>query len=182
MIRQTGIEGLVIIEPKVFKDDRGYFMESFNTAIMESLGIKQTWVQDNESFSYYGTIRGLHYQCGESAQAKLVRAVTGEVLDVVVDLRKDRPTFGKVFSILLSGENKKQLLVPRGFAHGYSVLSSEAIFSYKCDNYYDRSSEGGVHPLDKTLQVDWMINEDEAIISEKDKQLPFFSEHKPIGL
>ena len=179
MIRKTGIKDLVLIEPRVFKDARGYFMESFNTQWMDQVSTKHNWVQDNEAYSSYGVLRGLHYQRGEHAQSKLVRVIQGKVLDVVVDLRKDSPTYGRVFSEILSGTNKLQMLIPRGFAHGYVVLSEQAIFAYKCDNYYNKDSEGSIHPLDKTLNIDWMVNHDKITLSEKDAVAPEFGQHLP---
>lgn len=159
--------------PNIFIDQRGYFFESYQSKEFINSGLDYFFVQDNEAYSNFGTVRGLHYQIGKYAQAKLVRVVEGEVLDVVVDLRKSSPMFGRYFSIVLSGENKKQLLIPRGFAHGYSVLSNTAIFSYKCDNYYQKSAEAGIHPLDPGLQIDWKVPTDKIILSEKDQTWPF---------
>jgi dTDP-4-dehydrorhamnose 3,5-epimerase len=178
MIKETGIKDLVIIEPRVFHDDRGYFMESFNREWWQDGDTKYDWVQDNEAFSTRGVLRGLHFQSGEHAQAKLVRVIYGEVLDVVVDLRLDSPTKGKVFSQILSGENKIQLLVPRGFAHGYIVLSDEAIFTYKCDNLYDKPSERGIHPFDPNLNIDWIISKEDILLSKKDQDQPFMDKVK----
>ena len=181
MIKKTGIEGLLLIEPKVFGDDRGYFFESFNEGAFKKYGLEFLWVQDNESFSSRGVLRGMHYQTGRSAQAKLVRVIHGEVLDVVVDLRKDSPSFGQHFSEVLSGENKKQILIPRGFAHGFIVLSDEAIFAYKCDNFYDPDSEASIHPLDPKLKIDWILPTPLIRMSPKDdKGLPF-DQHTPSG-
>jgi dTDP-4-dehydrorhamnose 3,5-epimerase len=171
---ETGFDGLKIFEPKVFQDSRGYFFESFNSATFRAAGIESTFVQDNESRSQYGVLRGLHYQLNPMAQAKLVRVVEGEVLDVVVDIRKGSPTYGKHFSLLLSAENKKQLYIPRGFAHGFSVLSETCIFQYKCDNYYSKESEGGISYNDPELGIDWNIKPGEAIVSDKDSLLPAF--------
>ena len=168
--RETGFPGLVVFEPNVFRDERGYFFESFNQKVFEERGITNPFVQDNQSFSKKGTLRGLHYQLNPNAQSKLVRALQGSVLDVVVDLRKGSPMFGKSFSILLSDENQLQLFVPRGFAHGYSVLSDTAVFFYKCDGYYDKNSERGIAYNDPELAIDWKVNLSEAIVSEKDKQ------------
>ncbi len=169
----TPLSGCFVIEPKIFEDDRGYFMESYNQNTFEK-GIEQKvhFVQDNQSFSSKGVLRGLHYQTGEHAQAKLVRVIQGEVLDVVVDIRPESSTFGESFSILLSGENQKQLFVPRGFAHGFLVTSEKAMFFYKCDNFYNAPSEGGIIFNDSRLNIDWRFPEDQLIISEKDKILP----------
>ena len=171
---ETGFPGLKIFEPRVFADSRGYFFESFNKLVFQDAGIDVEFVQDNESRSQRGVLRGLHYQMNPMAQAKLVRVVEGEVLDIVVDIRKGSPTFGKIFSVALSAENKKQLFIPRGFAHGFAVLSENAIFQYKCDNYYSKESESGIHVYDQNLNIEWGITREEAIISEKDKVLPSF--------
>lgn len=171
-VKETKLKGCFIIDPKVFEDSRGYFFESFNQeAFNRLIGKNINFIQDNESFSTKGVLRGLHFQKGEHAQAKLVRVIKGRVLDVAVDIRKDSPTFGEHVSLELSEENKKQLFVPRGFAHGFIVLSDTAIFSYKCDNYYSKESEGGIIYNDKQLNIDWKLNEDEFIISEKDMLL-----------
>jgi dTDP-4-dehydrorhamnose 3,5-epimerase len=175
---QTEFPGLLIYEPTVFEDARGYFYESFSQKIFAEAGIIRPFVQDNQSKSQYGTIRGLHYQMGDMAQSKLVRVLHGEVLDVVVDLRVDSPTYGKWFSIVLSAENKRQFFVPRGFAHGYSTLSPEAVFFYKCDNYYAKAAEGGVFYNDPNLAIDWQVNADAALLSEKDMILPHFGQHQ----
>lgn len=176
-ITETHLQGCFIIEPTVFEDERGYFFESFNEKkLQEALGYAPRFVQDNQSRSSYGVVRGLHQQLGASAQAKLVRAVEGSVLDVVVDARKNSLTYGQSLAVELSAENKKQLFVPRGFLHGFSVLSKEAVFFYKCDNFYDKDSEAGVHPLDSDLQIDWKIVADEMILSEKDKNAPMFKD------
>ena len=172
-ITETKLKGCYVIEPKIYKDNRGYFYESFNLDKFNSaLGLNVNFVQDNESFSIKGTLRGLHYQIGQHAQAKLVRVIQGKVLDVVVDLRNGSPTYGENVSLELSDENKKQLFIPKGFAHGFVVLSETAIFSYKCDNYYDKSSEGGIIYNDPTLNIDWLLPDNELIISEKDVVLP----------
>ncbi len=161
------------IEPKVIYDERGYFMESFNEKrFQEGIGQKVHFVQDNQSFSTKGVLRGLHYQTGEHAQAKLVRVIDGEVLDIVVDIRPESATYGEKVSILLSAENKKQLFIPRGFAHGFVVLSETATFFYKCDNFYNRESEGGILYNDPEINIDWQFSEHELIVSEKDKVLP----------
>jgi len=170
---ETKLKGCFIIEPQVFKDNRGYFFESFNQdSFNELIGEVIDFVQDNESFSSKGVLRGLHFQTGDYAQAKLVRVVKGKVLDVVVDMRKESPTFSKHFSIELSEENKTQLFVPRGFAHGFIVLSDTAIFSYKCDNFYNKASEQGLRYDDPSLGIDWMLSANEFIVSEKDLVLP----------
>ncbi|MBK9221357.1 MAG: dTDP-4-dehydrorhamnose 3,5-epimerase [Saprospiraceae bacterium] len=174
-ITETHIKGLFILEPKIFKDERGCFYETFNSKQFIRNNLSYFFVQDNEAESKFGVIRGLHYQHSTMAQAKLVRVTFGEVLDVVVDLRKGSPTFKSVFSIILSNENKKQLLIPRGFAHGYSVLSPSCLFQYKCDNYYAVSHEAGINPLDMSLSIDWKISEQDRIISSKDANLPFFN-------
>lgn len=166
---ETGFPGLIVYEPKIFRDERGYFFESFNSKTFEEKGITRNFVQDNQAFSSYGILRGLHYQLAPHAQAKLVRVFQGEVLDVVVDLREGSPSFGKQYSILLSGENQKQLFVPRGFAHGYAVLSPTAVFFYKCDNFYNKTAESGIAYNDPALSIDWKIPNDKIILSEKDK-------------
>ncbi|WP_418508825.1 dTDP-4-dehydrorhamnose 3,5-epimerase [Corallibacter sp.] len=172
---ETKLKDCFVIEPNVFADDRGYFFESYNKEkFNKALGQNINFVQDNESFSSKGVLRGLHFQKGEFAQAKLVRVIKGEVLDVAVDLRPDSPSFGKYESVVLTGENKKQFFVPRGFAHGFVVLSDTAIFSYKCDNFYNKESEGGLIFNDKTLNIDWKLPESECLLSEKDKILPTF--------
>ncbi|MBI3137972.1 MAG: dTDP-4-dehydrorhamnose 3,5-epimerase [Sphingobacteriales bacterium] len=169
---ETDFPGLLIFEPRVFEDSRGYFFESFNDRIFREQGIGSQWVQDNQSGSNYGVIRGLHYQLPPNAQTKLVRVLCGEILDVVVDIRKGSPFYGKVFSLVLSSDNKKQLLIPKGFAHGFSVLSEKAEVLYKCDGFYGKESEGGILYNDPALNIDWGIPADRAIISEKDKLLP----------
>ncbi|MBL0308171.1 MAG: dTDP-4-dehydrorhamnose 3,5-epimerase [Bacteroidetes bacterium] len=173
---ETGFQGLKVFEPRVFADSRGYFFESFNKNIFREAGIDVEFVQDNESRSQRGVLRGLHYQLNPIAQAKLVRVVEGEVLDIVLDIRQGSPTYGKNYRIRLSEENKKQLYIPRGFAHGFSVLSENAIFQYKCDNYYSKESEGGILYNDPALQIDWGIEVSSAIISDKDKVLPLFKD------
>ena len=175
-IIETGIEGLVVIEPKVFGDSRGYFFEVFNEReFTEKVG-NVRFVQDNESKSRYGVVRGLHFQKGEFAQAKLVRVVSGAVLDVAVDLREGSPTYGKWHAEELSAENHRMMFIPRGFAHGFSVLSEEVVFQYKCDNLYNPASEGAVAWNDPTLAIDWRIPEEDVILSEKDKHHPFLYE------
>ena len=173
--KETKLKGCFIIEPSVYKDERGYFIESYNQKRFNDLiNDEVNFVQDNQSFSSKGVIRALHYQLGEHAQAKLVRVLEGKVLDVAVDLREDSPTFKQHFSIELSAENKKQLFIPSGFAHGFVVLSDTAHFFYKCDNFYNKEAEGGIIYNDKTLNIDWILNEDELIVSEKDRVLPSF--------
>lgn len=170
---ETKLKGCFILEPKIIKDERGYFMESFNEkTFQEGIGQKVAFVQDNQSFSTKGVLRGLHYQCGEHAQAKLVRVLQGEVLDVAVDLRPESETFGQYESVLLSAENQFQFFVPRGFAHGFLVLSETATFFYKCDNFYNKESEGGLIFNDKNVNIDWNFPLQDLIISDKDKVLP----------
>lgn len=167
--KETGIQGLYVFEPKVLSDERGYFYESYNENIFNDFGITTRFVQDNQSYSKKNTIRGLHYQLNPNAQAKLVRVIYGEVLDVAVDLRIHSPTYGKHFSVRLSADNHLQLYIPRGFAHGYSVLSETAIFFYKCDGFYHKESERGILYNDPDLAIDWLVNEQDAIVSQKDK-------------
>lgn len=170
---ETKLKGCFEIQPNVIGDERGYFMESFNQSkFNEGVGQEVRFVQDNQSFSKRGVLRGLHYQCGEHAQAKLVRVLEGEVLDVAVDIRPDSPTYGEHVTILLTAENKKQFFVPRGFAHGFVVLSETATFFYKCDNFYNKESEGGIIYNDPTLGIDWQVPESEYTISAKDQVLP----------
>lgn len=169
---KTEFPGLLIFEPKVWQDDRGYFFESYNKQTFSDEGVEINFIQDNQASSAFGVIRGLHYQLEPYAQTKLIRALSGNILDVAVDIRKGSPTFGKVFTLELSAENKKQLLVPKGFAHGYSVISKTAEVFYKCDTFYNKESEGGIAYNDKELNIDWKIPEDEAIISEKDTKHP----------
>lgn len=175
-IIQTPIQGLLIIKPRVFEDERGYFYESFNRKKFADLGVHIDLCQDNQSKSSYGVVRGLHYQLHPYSQSKLVSAIRGTVWDVAVDLRKDSPTFGQWYGIELSEENKLQFLIPKGFAHGFSVLSEMAVFSYKCDEYYNPQSEAGIIYNDVSLNVDWKIPLDKAIVSDKDKILPSFQE------
>lgn len=170
---ETKLKGCFVLEPMVFVDERGYFMESFNEERFNSaIDDKVDFIQDNQSFSSKGVIRALHYQVGQYAQAKLVRVLSGNVLDIAVDLRRDSPTFGEHFSIELSSKNKKQLFIPRGFAHGFVVLSETAEFFYKCDNYYNKESEGGIIFNDPTLNIDWKLPQEQLLVSEKDKVLP----------
>lgn len=178
---ETHLKGCFILEPKVFKDERGYFMESFNDLVFqEGVGQKVNFVQDNQSYSSRGVLRGLHYQCGENAQAKLVRVIKGEVLDVAVDIRPNSKTYGQYIAVELTAENQKQLFIPRGFAHGFLVLSESALFFYKCDNYYNKESEGGIIFNDPTINIDWNFSKEELIISEKDSLLPRLEKAKKI--
>ena len=174
-ITRCHIKDLLILEPRVFEDERGYFFESFNlNKFKEATGLNPEFVQDNESKSTYGTLRGIHFQTAPFEQAKLVRAVSGKLLDVVVDLRKGSETFGQWYSEILSDENKKQLFVPRGFGHGFVVLSEMAIFSYKVDNFYSKEHDGGIIWDDGQINIDWQIPKDSVILSEKDKNLSSF--------
>lgn len=166
---KTAIDGVVIVEPRIFKDDRGYFFESYNEQEFISNGITNRFVQDNQSKSSYGVVRGLHCQLGEHAQAKLVRVLAGKVLDVVVDFRKDSPTFLQYVAVELSAENNRQLFIPRGFLHGFSVLSETAVFAYKCDNLYCKESEFGIRFDDPTIGVDWQVPADKILVSDKDR-------------
>lgn len=168
----TGFEGLLVYEPTVFGDERGYFFESYNSQTFKNAGLNIQFVQDNQSFSKYGVIRGLHYQLPPYAQCKLIRVLQGTILDVVMDLRKSSSTFEKIYSIELSSQNKKQLLVPKGFAHGFSVLSEEAVIMYKCDGFYNKESEAGIVYNDPDLAIDWKIPAGKALVSEKDALLP----------
>lgn len=171
-IESTNFPGLIIIEPAIYKDDRGYFFESYNTGTLNLQGINYVFVQDNQAKSSYGVVRGLHYQLAPFAQTKLIRVLKGNIYDVVVDIRKNSATYKQWFGIELSEENHKQLLIPKGFAHGYSVLSNEAVILYKCDDFYNKEAERGILYNDKLLNIDWKINEDKCIISAKDKTLP----------
>lgn len=164
----TEFSGLFVIEPQIFTDSRGYFFESYNKETFEKNGLYYNWVQDNQSMSSYGVIRGLHFQTGDYEQAKLVRCLSGSILDVVVDLRPYSPTFKKYYSVELTSENKKMILIPRGFAHGFSVTSLKAEVMYKCDNVYNKASEGSLIYNDPTLNIDWKIIKGYEIISEKD--------------
>ena len=171
----TGFPDLLVFEPTVFDDSRGFFFEAYNQKNFGGAGIENQFLQDNQSRSTYGVIRGLHYQVPPFAQAKLVRALVGSILDVVVDIRKGSPTFGKVFAIELSAANKKQLFVPAGFAHGFSVLSEAAEVLYKCDQFYSKANEHGILYNDPALQIDWQIPLEQAIVSDKDTVLPVFA-------
>lgn len=166
---KTDIEGVVIIEPRIFKDERGYFYESFSQREFEEKVYRTVFVQDNQSKSSYGVLRGLHFQKPPYCQSKLVRCIKGAVLDVAVDIRKGSPTFGKYVAVELTEENHRQFFVPRGFAHGFAVLSEEAVFQYKCDNFYCKESEGSVAWNDPQLAIDWRIPADKVLLSEKDK-------------
>jgi dTDP-4-dehydrorhamnose 3,5-epimerase len=171
----TPLPGVIVFEPRVFPDDRGFFFESYNQRLFRENNIVNEFVQDNQSYSSFGVIRGLHYQREPHAQSKLVRVILGKILDVVVDLRAGSPAFGKSFSIELSAENKKQLFIPKGFAHGFSVLSETAELAYKCDQFYNKQSESGVRYNDPQLNIDWKIPTEKAIISDKDALLPAFN-------
>jgi dTDP-4-dehydrorhamnose 3,5-epimerase len=176
-IKQTVIEGCYELVPRVFHDDRGHFFESFNLrGFQQATGLDINFVQDNQSFSTKGVLRGLHYQKGASAQAKLVRVLDGEVLDVAVDIRKESPSYGQVFTTVLSADNNKQLFIPRGCAHGFVTLSKTATFFYKCDNYYDPKAETGIIYNDERFQIDWILPEASLLISEKDLVLPTFND------
>ena len=176
-IIKTPIEGLLVIEPRVFRDARGYFVETYNEQRYHEAGIDAKFVQDNQSCSSYGVVRGLHFQKPPYAQAKLVCCTVGRVLDVAVDLRPDSPTYGQWYGVELSEENKRQFFIPKGFAHGFSVLSESAIFTYKCDEFYHPEAEGGILLNDQTLAIDWHIPEKARIISEKDTKHPTFDEY-----
>ena len=175
-IETTPIQDLVILNPTVFEDARGYFFEAYNQNVLIAEGIQINFVQDNQSFSKRGTLRGLHYQNPPFAQTKLVRVLEGEIVDVAIDLRKDSPTYGQHFALRLSAENKKQLLIPQGFAHGFSVISETATVLYKCDQFYNKASEGGIRFDDPALNIDWGIDLKAAIVSEKDQILPLFTD------
>lgn len=176
-LRKTPLKDCFILKPKLFRDERGLFYETYNQQLFQKItGLKINFVQDNQSISTRGVLRGLHYQKGKMAQAKLVRVIKGEILDIVVDLRKNSGTFGKSFSVVLDDVENLQLFVPRGFAHGFITLSDQSIFAYKCDNFYDKVSEGGIIYNDATLALDWHLPREEFIISEKDLELPTFEE------
>ena len=172
-IKQTSLPGVLEIFPRIFPDSRGYFFESFRQDWLDQLGVHESWVQDNQSFSQKGTVRGIHFQRGAHAQAKLVRVIAGKVLDVAVDLRKGSPSFGQVYSTILDTEKNNLLYIPAGFGHGFSVLE-DAVFVYKCSNYYHKDSEGGVRWSDPSLGIDWQVSE--PIVSEKDHILPTLAE------
>ncbi len=173
---KTNIDGVVIIEPKIFKDNRGYFFESFNEKEFKEKVADINFVQDNESKSSYGVLRGIHFQAPPFAQSKLVRVVKGKVLDVAVDLRKDSPTFGQWTSVILSARNHKQFFLPQGMGHAFVVLTKTAVFQYKCDNFYNKESEGAIIWNDKTLNIDWIVQEKDIVLSEKDKKHPTLEE------
>ncbi len=175
-IIKTDIEGVVILEPRIFSDPRGYFYESFSQREFTEKVCNTTFVQDNQSKSSYGVLRGLHFQSAPYAQSKLVRVVTGKVLDVAVDIRTGSPSYGKHVAVELSGDNHRQLFIPRGFAHGFVVLSKEVIFQYKCDNFYAKESEGAIMWNDSDLGIDWGITEQEAILSAKDEKNTLFKD------
>lgn len=176
----TPIEGLLIVEPQVFGDARGYFLETYNEERYRAAGITARFVQDNQSFSSYGVVRGLHFQRPPYTQAKLVSCIQGSVLDVAVDLRHDSPTFGQHVAVLLSEENKRQFYIPKGFAHGFSVLSETALFSYKCDELYHPEADGGISLLDPALGIDWQVPAEKMNLSEKDKHHPLLADLGPI--
>ena len=178
-IINTSIEGVVIIEPRIFKDPRGYFFESYSQIDFNDKVRTIHFVQDNESRSSYGVLRGLHYQKPPFAQSKLVRVIHGTVLDVAIDIRRGSPTFGKHVAVELSGENHRQFFIPRGFAHGFIVLSEEALFQYKCDNFYTPQSEGAIAWNDPELAIDWRLPEDKIILSEKDSHHPMLKDSEP---
>lgn len=173
---KTNIEGVVLLEPKIFGDERGYFFEFYSQREFDQKVASVRFVQENESKSRYGVVRGLHYQRGEAAQAKLVSVVKGRVLDVAVDLRRTSPTFGKYVAVELSEENKRQMFVPRGFAHGFAVLSEEAVFQYRCDNYYAPTEERGIAWNDPAIGIDWGVPTEEVILSEKDTKNPLLQD------
>ncbi|HBY69481.1 MAG TPA: dTDP-4-dehydrorhamnose 3,5-epimerase [Xanthomarina gelatinilytica] len=176
-LQQTTLKDCFILKPRIFQDERGFFSETYNKQTFKKVtGLEIDFVQDNQSISTYGVLRGLHFQRGPMAQSKLVRVVKGKVLDIIVDIRKNSETFGKHISVLLDDVEQKQLFVPRGFAHGFITLSETSVFAYKCDNFYDKTSEGGIIYNDATLGLDWHLPKEELIISEKDKQLPAFKE------
>lgn len=179
---ETGIEGLFVIKPRVFEDARGYFFECYNQASFAAMGIDNVFIQDNQSKSTYGVVRGLHCQADEFSQAKLVRCLEGKVLDVAVDVREGSPTYGKSYAVELSADNQLMFMIPRGFLHGFAVLSESAIFSYKCDNLYKPSSERGINPYDTDLAIDWKIPQAEAVLSDKDLQAPSFSTFAPLNV
>ena len=176
-ITKTSIEGLLLLTPKVFEDERGHFFESYNREDLKKIGIDAEFVQDNESYSKFGVLRALHFQVS-MPQAKLVRVIKGEVLDVAVDIRPGSPTFGQHASFRLSAENKNQLFIPRGFAHGFITLSEDAVFQYKCDNYYDPNDKSGLIYNDPTLNIDWLLTNDQIIVNERDRSFSNLAEFK----
>jgi dTDP-4-dehydrorhamnose 3,5-epimerase len=175
-VLSTDIKDVVIVEPKVFEDNRGFFYESYNELKYIPQIKSEKFVQDNFSYSQYGTLRGLHYQTGEYSQAKLVSCIQGKVLDIIVDIRNDSDTYGQSISVELSSENKRQLYVPRGFAHGFVVLSETALFHYKCDNFYSPENESGIYYADESLALDWILPNKDLVISDKDRKLPLFKD------
>lgn len=175
-VTTTKLEGVLILEPTVFGDERGYFMETYNQRVFAEAGVNALFVQDNQSLSRKGILRGLHFQTGEHAQAKLVRALSGRVLDVTVDVRPGSPTYGQHVAVELSEENRKQVYIPRGFAHGFIVLSDEAVFSYKCDNFYNKAAEGGVRYNDPALGIDWQLPAEMIQVNERDATFPLLAE------
>lgn len=177
---KTSIEGLLIVEPQVFGDSRGFFFEAYNEERYHAAGITARFVQDNQSFSSYGVVRGLHFQRPPYTQAKLVSCLKGQVLDVAVDLRHDSPTFGQHVAVLLSEDNHRQFYIPKGFAHGFSVLSETALFAYKCDELYHPEADGGISLMDESLGIDWQVAADKMILSEKDKHHPLLRDLSPI--
>lgn len=182
-IIDTPLEGLKIFQPRIFEDERGYFFESYNEQVFKEAGLTAHFVQDNQSKSVYGTVRGLHYQVPPYAQCKLVRCIQGEVLDVVVDIREGSATYGQSFSILLSATNFMQLYIPHGFAHGFAVVTETAIFAYKCDNFYSKESEGALFWNDAQIGIDWNpLDMEKVILSEKDKTAPFLGAHRKFEL
>lgn len=177
---KTPIEGVFILEPRIFNDARGYFFESFSAREFEEKVCRTTFVQDNESFSTYGVVRGLHFQKPPFTQSKLVRVIQGAVLDVAVDIRPGSPTYGQHIAVELTGDNHRQFFIPRGFAHGFAVLSETVLFQYKCDQFYAPQSEGGIAWNDPTLNIDWKIPADQVILSEKDTQYPLLKDVEPV--
>lgn len=176
-IFDTEFDGVKILQPKIFNDERGLFFESHNQNLFKNVFQKNDFVQDNESHSNLGVLRGLHFQKGKYAQAKLIRVIKGVMLDVSVDLRKNSPSFAKYFSVILSGDNKKQLYIPRGFAHGFIALSSEVITQYKCDNYYNKDAEGGIAYNDPDLAIDWHLPKSQLLVNERDTNFPTLEEY-----
>ena len=177
VVRETKLKGCLLLKPQIFTDKRGYFLENYNKKVFnEATNLNINFVQDNESFSSKGVLRGLHYRLGKHAQAKLVRVISGRVWDVVVDLRPDSKTFGQHLSFELSDDNKKQIFIPRGFAHGFLAMEDDTIFSYKCDNYYNKRAEKGIIYSDSDLNINWNFPDEELIVSDKDLSLPFFKD------
>jgi dTDP-4-dehydrorhamnose 3,5-epimerase len=181
-ITPTPLAGCIVLTPRVFNDERGHFFESFNERTFnDAVGYDVNFVQDNQSFSTKGVLRGLHLQKGEHAQSKLVRVTQGEVQDIAVDLRKNSPTYGQYVSVILSAQNNQQLFIPKGFGHGFLVLSPSAIFQYKCDNYYNKESEGGLHYADPSVNIKWELDESELVVSVQDVELPFLKDAGDFG-